>query len=143
MIRALFAITGLAALAWGGWLAWDFATSSTKDGIQALAWFAGGPILHDAVIAPAVGIIGLLLARTPLKIGALLTGILVLLAIPLLWRPVGVPSNPGLHDRNYAAGLAIALGVCWLGVLLAATLPGFARQLRRRKAEATRGRARG
>lgn len=142
MIRALFAIPGLAALAWSAWLAWDFAAASTKDGWQALAWFVGGPVLHDGIVAPAVGITGLLIARVvpkawrvPVAVGAVLTAILVLLAIPLLWRPFGVPSNPGLHDRNYAAGLAVAVGVCWVAVLVWPWV--------RKKREATRGRARG
>src|SRR2546421_880481 len=128
-MRAVLAITGAAALAWGGWLAWDFVTHSTKDGLQALAWFAGGPIVHDGLIAPLVGITGLGIVRllpgwwrAPVAIGLVLTGILAILAVPLLWRPFGVPSNPGLHDGNYAAGLAIALGVCWLVVLGAAFL---------------------
>jgi hypothetical protein len=42
-----------------------------------------------------------------------------LLAIPLLWRPFGVARFPGLHDRDYGLGLAIALGVVWGCVLLA------------------------
>jgi hypothetical protein len=123
-MRAVFAIAGLAALAWGGWLAWDFGTNSARDGVQALAWFVAGPVVHDGLIAPAVGIIGLVIAknlpkpwRAPVAVGLVLTGILTVLAIPLLWRPFGVPSNPGLHDGNYAAGLAVALGFCWLAVL--------------------------
>jgi hypothetical protein len=129
-MRALFAIAGLAALAWGGWLAWDFVTASARDGVQALAWFVGGPIVHDGLIAPLVGVTGLVLARVlprpwraPVAIGLVLTAILVILAIPLLWKPFGVPSNPGLHDGDYTVGLAIALGVCWLAVLGAALVP--------------------
>ena len=137
MTRALFAIAGLAALAWGAWLAWDFATSSTRDGVQALAWFVGGPVLHDGLIAPAVGVIGLAIARylprparAPVAIGLVATAVLTVLAIPLLWRPFGVPDNPGLHDVDYAPRLALALGACWLLVLLAALatkLPVFAK----------------
>lgn len=136
MTRALFAIAGLAALAWGGWLAWDFATASARDGVQGLAWFVGGPLVHDGLVAPVVGVVGLAIARwvprawrAPVAIGLLLTAVLVMLAIPLLWRPFGVPSNPGLHDRDYRSGLGVALGGCWLVVVLgalAAKLPVFA-----------------
>lgn len=135
-MRAVLAIAGLAALAWGGWLAWEFAAASARDGVQALAWFAGGPVLHDAVLAPVVGAVGLVIARVlprpwraPVAVGGVLSAILVVLAIPLLWRPFGVPSNPGLHDGNYAGGLAVALGVCWLLVALAGVLRTFGPKL--------------
>lgn len=98
--------------------------------------------MHDAVVAPVVGIGGLVLARAlppwarvPVATGAVLSGVLVLLTIPLVWRPYGVAVNPGLHDRNYVLGLAIALGVVWLGV---AVFLGV-----RHKTDAARGRARG
>jgi hypothetical protein len=135
-MRTVLAIAGLGALVWGGWLAWDFAAASTRDGVQALAWFVGGPVLHDAVVAPVVGITGLVVARTlprawraPVAVGGVVSAVLVLLAIPLLWRPFGVPSNPGLHDADYAVGLAVALGVCWFLVTLAGLLRTFGPKL--------------
>jgi hypothetical protein len=79
------------------------------------AWFLAGPILHDALLAPLVGVVGLAL-KGPVKAGAVVSGILVLIAVPLLWQP-HVPVNPGLHDRDYWLGLAISLGVVWLVVL--------------------------
>jgi hypothetical protein len=133
VIRALFALSGLAMLTYGALLTWDFATSRTVNAVQGAAWFIGGPIVHDGVIAPVVGLTGLLLTRivpppwrTPVAVGAVLTGVLTLVAIPLLWRPFGTAVNPGLHDRNYGAGLAIALGAVWLAVVVA----GLTRQLR-------------
>lgn len=126
--RAAFAVAGLAMLAWGGWLSWEFLTSRTRNAVQGLAWFVGGPVVHDGLVAPAVGVLGLLLTRfvpvawrAPIAVGAVLSGVLALLAVPLLWRPFGVATNPGLHDRNYVAGLAIALAVVWLGVVVAGT----------------------
>jgi hypothetical protein len=114
---------GLALLGYGAVLAWEFGTSRTVNAVQGIAWFVGGPLVHDGLIAPAVGLVGLLLARTvtqpwrtPIIVGLVLTAVLALLATPLLWRPFGVVTNPGLHDRNYGAGLAITLGVVWLAV---------------------------
>lgn len=126
MTRILLAIAGLALLAYGALLAWEFATSRAVNAVQGIAWFVGGPLVHDGLVAPAVGLAGLLLSRTitrpwrtPVTIGLVLTAVLTLLAIPLLWRPFGVVTNPGLHDRNYGAGLAITLGVVWLAVIIA------------------------
>lgn len=133
MIRALLALSGLALLAYGGLLTWEFATSRTVNAVQGTAWFIGGPLIHDGVIAPAVGLTGLLLTRivpkpwrTPVTIGATLSGVLALVAIPLLWRPFGTAVNPGLHDRNYGAALAITLSAVWLAVAAA----GMARHIR-------------
>jgi hypothetical protein len=121
--RILLAATGLALLAYGAVLTWEFGTSRTVNAVQGIAWFVGGPLVHDGLIAPAVGLVGLLLTRivtppwrTPVTVGLVLTAVLALLAVPLLWRPFGVVTNPGLHDRNYGAGLAITLGVVWLAV---------------------------
>lgn len=126
MTRVLLALSGLALLAYGTVLVWEFATSRTVNAVQGAAWFIGGPLVHDAIVAPAVGLTGLLLTRvlpvpwrTPVAVGAVLSGVLILVAIPLLWRPYGTAVNPGLHDRNYGAGLAIALGAVWLAVVAA------------------------
>jgi hypothetical protein len=136
-MRWLFALTGLALLAYGAVLAWDFATSRTVNAVQGAAWFVGGPLVHDGLVAPVVGLVGLGLGRVlprpwraPVVAGLVLTGVLTLLGVPLLWRPFGGATNPGLHDRDYGAGLAIALGVVWVGVLLV----GLAQQHRSRLA---------
>jgi hypothetical protein len=50
------------------------------------------------------------------RVGGALTGVLVLLAVPLLWRPFAGPPNPGLNDRDYLVGLLVATGAVWLGV---------------------------
>ncbi|HVK21031.1 MAG TPA: hypothetical protein VM677_06700, partial [Actinokineospora sp.] len=96
---------------------------------QGLAWFVGGPVVHDAVVAPVVGGVGLLIAsrisprwRTPVLAGSVATGVLALLAVPLLWRPFGVPDNPGLHDRDYWLGLGVSLAIVWAAVALGGLL---------------------
>jgi hypothetical protein len=142
MLRWTFALAGLAALSWGAWLAWGFAFR--HDSIQAALWFVGGPVVHDGLVAPVVGVGGLVLARVlpvawrvPVAVGAVLSGVLGLLAVPLLWRPFGVATNPGLHDANYVLGLTVALGVVWLGVAVGGTIRHLS------KTDAARGRARG
>lgn len=125
-MRWFLGLAGLALLGYGAVLTWEFASSRTVNAVQGAAWFIGGPLLHDGLVAPVVGLAGLGLARVlptpwhrPVTVGVVLTGVLALLSVPLLWRPFGRSVNPGLHDRDYGAGLAIALGVVWGVVLLA------------------------
>jgi hypothetical protein len=123
-MRILLGLAGLAMLAYGAVLAWDFGTSRTINAVEGIAWFVGGPVVHDGLVAPLVGLVGLGLARVvprvwrpPVVVGLVLTAVLTLLAIPLLWRPFYVATNPGLHDRDYGLGLGIALAVVWVAVV--------------------------
>jgi hypothetical protein len=126
-MRTLFALTGLGLLAYGAVLVFEFAGSRTVNAVQGAAWFVGGPLVHDGLVAPVVGLVGLGLTkvlprpwRAPVAVGLVLTGVLTLLGVPLLWRPFGGATNPGLHDRDYGTGLVVALGIVWVAVVLVA-----------------------
>ncbi len=126
-LRLLLFLPGLGALAWGAVLFAEYAFPLRPDVFGTLGWLAGGPLVHDLLVAPLVGAVGLALSRflpehrrTPVKTGAVLTGVLTLLAVPLLWRPFGGARNPGLHDADTLTGLLLTLAVVWLGVLVAA-----------------------
>lgn len=115
--RATLAVLGVAALTWGTVL---FA-QSWFDTRRAFGFLLGAPIVHDAIVAPVFALIGLGIARwvsapwrTPIRVGAALSGVLALLAVPALWRTYAGPPNPGLADRDYGAGFGIALGMVWL-----------------------------
>ncbi|MET8847748.1 hypothetical protein [Amycolatopsis sp. NPDC004625] len=125
--RVLFALPGLAALAWGVVLFAEYALPLRPDVFGTVGWIVGGPILNDAVVAPLTAILGLALARllpprwkTPVVTGTVTTGVLAILAFPLLWRPYGTPPMPGLHDGNPALGLTLTLAAVWLAVTLTA-----------------------
>lgn len=121
--RIALALPGLAALGYGVLLAVRFAAHSFTDGRSALAYLIGSPVLHDALVAPVVGLVGLLISRwvgrywrAPVRIGLAASATLVLIAVPGIWRTDAGQHNPGLDDRNYALGLGIALVVVWAGV---------------------------
>ena len=120
VIGALGVVTGL----WGAVLVLPLVS------VDLVLWFVAGPVVHDLVLAPLFAGLGLLIARwvprrwrAPVRVGGTFTGVLVLLAVPLLWRPFAGGPNPGLVDRNYPVGLLVAVAVVWLGVL-ATTLAG-------------------
>jgi hypothetical protein len=123
--RALLALPGLAALAWGVVLFVEYAFPLRPDVFGTVGWIVGGPLLNDGVVAPLTAVLGVVLARVlprpwkvPVVTGTVLTGVLLILAFPLLWRPYGTPPMPGLHDGNPALGLALTLAAVWLAVLL-------------------------
>ncbi|MDG4786951.1 hypothetical protein O7626_13600 [Micromonospora sp. WMMD1102] len=109
---------GLAAAAYG-------VTVLPRPG-PLLPWLLAGPLLHDLLVAPLVGLVGLALGRlvpdraTRARIGTGLavTATLLLIAVPLLWRPAPGPANPGLQDRNYLLQLGIWLAVLWGGLAI-------------------------
>lgn len=127
-VRAGLVLGGAAVAGYGGWLVWPHLPA-------AWTWLIAGPILHDAVVAPAVGLAGLTLGRLVpdpnrrafAAAGLATSAVLALVAVPLLWRPEPAPLNPGLHDRHYGLGLTVALLVVWIGAALGAA----SRQLRR------------
>ncbi|MCI2415925.1 hypothetical protein MOQ72_00680 [Saccharopolyspora sp. K220] len=137
--RVVLALPGLAALVWGGVLFGQFVLSQGSSSIVAWAWLLGGPVVHDGLVAPVVGLAGLVITRVvphswrgPLLVGAALSGVLGLLSVPLLWRRYGTPPSPGLHDGDTSTGLLVALGLIWVLVLLI----GLANTWRRARAAA-------
>lgn len=89
------------------------------------AYLVGGPVLHDLLLAPASAVTGILIARlvpaarrATVATGLITTGILLLIGVPLLWRPDPAQPNPGLQDRHYIPGLLVFLAALWLGLIL-------------------------
>jgi hypothetical protein len=135
-VRAGLVLGGAAVAGYGGWLVWPHLPA-------AWTWLIAGPILHDTIVAPAVGVAGLALGRLVsdpnrrawAAAGLATSAVLALVAVPLLWRPEPAPLNPGLHDRHYGLGLAVALLVVWIGAALGAASRGLRRS---RPARSTR-----
>lgn len=119
-VRALLLLLGLAALANGARLLHPQLDTT-------LLWLVGGPLVHDALVAPLVWVTGLVLGRLVadptrrdwIGAGLVTTATLVLISVPLLWRPPDAPPNPGLPDRNYPLGLIGSLVAVWAVTLTA------------------------
>ncbi|MEQ0560542.1 hypothetical protein ABJI51_15755 [Amycolatopsis sp. NEAU-NG30] len=128
-VRVLLALPGLAALAWGVVLFVEYALPLRPDVFGTVGWLVGGPLVNDGVVAPLTAVLGLALGRllprpwrTPVVTATVITGILAILAFPLLWRPYGTPPTPGLHDGNPALGLALTTATIWLAAILTALI---------------------
>lgn len=120
--RVFLVALGLALGAYGVVLV---AENSTEVIIRIVVWALIGVLLHDAVFAPvcvALGFAGRRLLPhkwwTPVLVAALLTVVLVLLAIPVYAKPGLHLDNLTVLDRDYESGFWIALAVVWGSALL-------------------------
>lgn len=118
-VRLLLLVLGAAAVAYGAWLLLPQLDAT-------LPWLIGGPLLHDALVAPLVGLVGLAMGRLVtnrvrlawITAGLVASATLLLIAVPLLWRPPSAPPSPGLPDRNYPLGLTTALAALWAVIVI-------------------------
>jgi hypothetical protein len=98
-------------------------------------WIVGSAVIHDAVLIPLVALASWALRRvTPagwwpaVRAGAATTGMLALVAWPVVRGYGRSPGNPSLFPRDYGLGLAVTLAAVWL----ATAAIGGALWLRRR-----------
>lgn len=116
--RCMLVAAGFATMAYGALLLRD------QLSLSLLTWFVAGPPLHDVLLAPAFAVTGALLARLlpqpwrgAVATGAVVTAVLLLLAIAVVGRPGAAAVNPGLNERASLPGLALLLGVTWAALL--------------------------
>ncbi|MDF2823530.1 MAG: hypothetical protein K0R68_938, partial [Mycobacterium sp.] len=122
MTRVVLGAVGIVVIGYGAVLLLD---NSGPVLVRIAVWAAAGVLLHDFVFAPLVTALGYagrrILPRAlwaPVGIASLLSIVLVLLAVPVFDRPGAKPLNPTVVDRDYPAGLWIALAVVWVATLL-------------------------
>lgn len=83
-------------------------------------WFVGGALVHDLVVAPAVGVVGWLVARrlpaiavAPVQ-GALIASALVgLVAWPFARRYGATPGEPSFLAHDYTGAVLGTWAVLW------------------------------
>ncbi len=90
-------------------------------------FFVGGALVHDLLFAPAVLVVGVVMARAAprparrwLQTGLFVSGCLVLFAYPLVRDYAKVLHNPSSLPHNYTANLAVTVGVVWGAVIVGA-----------------------
>lgn len=98
------------------------------------AWVVGADVVHDAFVAPAVGLLGVLVARVVpagrrralVQAGLVANGVVLAVA----WIPLrglgGNPGNPTIRPIDYGTATVTALLLVW-AVVAAAGLVGWLR----------------
>lgn len=121
VLRGLLLLLGLAGMAVGGVLLLD----SVETIPDVVVWAGAGVVLHDAVWAPLVFLVGLVgisrvrgPMRAPLMTGLWVSAALTLVAFPVLGRFGERADNPSVLNRNYTAGWIVALALVWVCVLV-------------------------
>ncbi|MFF9158830.1 hypothetical protein ACF081_01105 [Streptomyces longwoodensis] len=137
-LRVTAAAAGLALMGVGLSLLTD-----VRDPTGALLWLGGAVVLHDALIAPLVLLVGLVLvrggARGPVRGALLVAGALTAVALPVLLRP-GRTANPSVLPLDYPRNWLIALAAV---VVLTGAWVGVTRGVARRRHRRARARALG
>jgi hypothetical protein len=92
-------------------------------------WLVGVVVLHDGILSPLVIGIGWLLARfvaprgrRAVQAALIIAGMLTIIALPLIYRQGTHPTSKAWLLQNYAANLAVLLGLVAAFTLLAYTL---------------------
>ncbi|MDX2676390.1 hypothetical protein [Streptomyces soliscabiei] len=98
-LRALIGAGGLVLMGVGGSLLLD-----VRNLTDVLIWLGGAVVLHDALIAPLVLLVGLVVVRGgvrgPVRAGLLVAGALTAVALPVLLRP-GPRANSSVLPLDY------------------------------------------
>lgn len=135
LLRLVLGAVGIGFAGWGGWKI--LTTVDPRQLWPVVRWALGGIVVHDALVAPAAVVMGLLVfprvrrtARPWLRTVLLGTGCVVLLALVVAGartqqqNPTAVPTSPWL-------GLAGGLVTLAVGLALAALAGRLMRRLRR------------
>ncbi|WP_438306536.1 hypothetical protein ACSHXN_40615 [Streptomyces sp. HUAS TT11] len=108
-----------------------------RDLAGVLVWLGGAVVLHDALIAPLVLLMGWVLVRGgvrgPVRGALLVAGALTAVALPVLLRP-GKPANSSVLPLDYLRNWLLAL----VGVVAVAVLVTAARVVRRKRRRPSR-----
>lgn len=121
MGRYLLGLSGLVGIGYGAWLLLEV---GWVDLVDAALWMAGTVVVHDAVLAPLVVLLGAALphvlpavTRAPVVVAAVVLGTVTLVAVPVLGRFGASPGNETLLDRDYVAGWSLLAGLTAVGVI--------------------------
>lgn len=107
VLRLLAGAAGLALMGVGVFLLLD-----VQDLMGVLEWLGGAVVLHDALIAPLVLLVGLVLVRGgvrgPVRGALLVAGALTAVALPVLLRP-GPRANSTVLPLDYPRNWLLTL----------------------------------
>lgn len=126
--RLALGAVGFAAAAWGVVMLSDDGTSRL---VNVAVWLVGGVVLHDAVLAPAVVLLGVAAARwlprsrrSLVAVAFLVWATVTVAAANVLLDVGGKPDNDSLMNRPYVVSWLVLTGVLVAVVPVASAVTG-------------------
>jgi len=114
-IRVGLILLGAALLAWGGYVLFDTVRATRIPGVA--LWIIAAIILHDAILAPIVFVLGTLISRAGHRFGGAVVvvvegfvvvgSIMALIVVPAMIATNYAPDNPTVLPLNYGVNLAV------------------------------------
>jgi hypothetical protein len=111
-------LVGWSILGYGLWGFWGHAAATHPH--RTVWWILGSAVAHDAVVAPVVTIIGLLLIRFlprgvngPVAGGVAASGVVLAFSYPLLRHFGRRADNPSILPLDYPRNVALLLVAIW------------------------------
>jgi hypothetical protein len=124
--RLALGAVGVAAAVWGVVMLSDDGTSRL---VNVAVWLVGGVVLHDAVLAPTVVLLGVAAAhwlprsrRSLVAVAFLIWGTVTVGAANVLLDVGGKPDNDSLMNRPYVDSWLVLTGVLVVMVLVASAV---------------------
>ena len=127
VVRGVLIALGIALIGLGGWVLTDTVNPNRYGGL--LLWLVGSVVVHDAVLAPVVAVVSLVVRRTGRRVrpavlwivqGAVVVGaIFSLIVVPEIVAKAKGPKNDTVLPFDYGLRLA----VLWL--VIAAVAAGL------------------
>lgn len=124
VVRGALGAVGVGFGLWGLWLMRDF---SSEQLISTGIWFAGGILLHDAVLAPVTVLLGVAASRllpahfrAATGLAFLVWATLTITFIPVLSGQGGKPDNDTLLGQPYLISWLVLTGVLAGAAVIAA-----------------------
>ena len=124
VVRGVLVALGVALIGLGGWVLTDTVNPNRYGGL--VVWLIGSVVLHDAVLAPVVAAVSLVVRRTGRRVrpavlwivqGAVVVGaIFSLVVVPEIVAKMKGPKNDTVLPFDYGVRLA----VLWLAIAVVA-----------------------
>lgn len=87
-------------------------------------WVIGGLVVHDALLAPVVTVVALLLGRLlprwlrgPISAALVLSGLVLVFSYPLLRAFGRRAANPSILPLDYGRNVVVVLAIVWVAAL--------------------------
>jgi len=114
-IRVALILLGAALLAWGAYVMFDTVRATRIPGVA--LWVIAAIILHDAILAPIVFMLGVVISRAGHRFGGTVVvviegfvvvgSIMALIVVPAMIATNYKPDNPTVLPLNYGFNLAV------------------------------------